>query len=149
MISNTLRVIENRSSLVTHAISMQSEDHEDYREQQIKTARILRIAMTGGFLLVAANLIVISVVSGVETRIILGGASAAGLSLVYYLRSTLITLNRELQRERKTIRAESTALISKKDPIVEELRSLLKEPGGRRAIIMKPQEKEITNLGGS
>jgi hypothetical protein len=148
LISNTLRVVENRSPLFSHAISMQSKDHEDYRDQQSKTARILRIAMAGGFLLVAANLIVISVVSGVATRIILGGASAAGLSLVYYLRSTLVALNRELQKERKTIRAESIALIDKEDPSVEELRKLLKEPERLRAIVITSQERGIAELGG-
>jgi hypothetical protein len=148
LISNTLRVVENRSSLISHAMSMQGKDHEDYREQQGKTARILLIAMTGGLLLVAANIMVISVVSGVATRIILGSASAAGLGLVYYLRSTLVALNRELQKERKTIRDESIALIDKEDPVVEELRNLLKEPERFRAIVITPQEKEITELGG-
>jgi hypothetical protein len=143
-LSNTLQAVETSSSLLSHAVKIQNKDHLDISDQQNKTARILRLAMAGGFLMVVADIIVISEVSGIATRVILGGASVVGLSLVYYLRSILMPANRDLLKERKTIRAEAAALIDKQEQGIENLRHLLTDSEHFRAIIATPQDRKVT-----
>jgi hypothetical protein len=142
LVSNKLRAIENNSSPISHALSIYMQDHLDIASQQNKTARVLRLVMAGGFLMVTANIVVMSEVSSITTRVVLGGASVVGLSLVYYFRSTILPVNRDLLAQRKAIRT-SAALIDQRERDIEMLRPLLNsDPENFLAIMTKLQNKK-------
>jgi hypothetical protein len=126
---------------ITRALEMYINDHRDIARQQNKMAQTLRLVMLGGFVMVIANIVVMSTVSSVAARIVLGGASVVGLSLVYYFRSTIIPVNRELLSERRNIR-NSAALVDHRERDLEMLQQLLKEDPDRFiAIWTKLQSK--------
>jgi hypothetical protein len=139
-LSSRLRPVKVEPS-VSHALDIYMKDHIDIARQQNKMAQTLRLVMAGGFLMIIANIIVMSEVSSVATRIVLGGASIVGLSLVYYFRSTIIPVNRDLLSQRKDIRI-SVALIDQRERTIEMLRPLLKDDPDRFvAILPKTQDK--------
>ena len=90
--------------------------------------------MLVGFLMITANVVVITETTNLMTRIVLGGASALALSLVYFFRSTIMPVNRELLAQRKDIRA-SASQIEERERDIAMLRPLLNSnPDGFQAV---------------
>lgn len=133
--SNKLHPTQQSESLSTFsALEMHQRDHFDMAVQQNRTARIIRVVMLVGFLMITANVVVITETTNLMTRIVLGGASALALSLVYFFRSTIMPVNRELLAQRKDIRA-SASQIEERERDIAMLRPLLNSnPDGFQAV---------------
>lgn len=142
LLSSRLRPVDVEPP-VSRALDIYMKDHIDIAKQQNKMAETLRLVMAGGFLMIIANIIVMSEISSVATRVILGGASVAGLGLVYYFRSTMIPVNREYMSHRKDSRT-SIAFMVQQERNIEMLRPILKDDPDRFiAILAKLQNKRM------
>jgi hypothetical protein len=133
-LSHRLRRV-NVEPVVSHALDIYMKDHVDIARQQNRMAQTRRLVMGGGFLMIIANIVVMAEVSSVATRVVLGGASAIGLSLVYYFRSTIMPVNRDLLSQRKDIRV-SAARIDERERAIKMLQPLLKEDPERFVAIL-------------
>jgi hypothetical protein len=141
--SNWLRqATQDQGSSMFLALEMHKRDHLDTSLQQNRFARIISVATVVGFLMIMANIIVMTEIDSLTTRIVLGGASALALSLVYFFRSTIMQVNRELLAERKDIRASTSQIAEReRERQVEMIRPFLSNNTDSAQMLWKPQHR--------